>query len=104
MRLIDADALFDVFAEKRYALTKLCGGYRYLDAEGKAEYDKIEESEKYITDAPTIDPVVRGEWSVFRRYKLTPSLNGYKCSICQRVEQQKTDYCPNCGAKMDKED
>ena len=52
---------------------------------------------------PTISavPVVRGEWSEYRRYELTPSLNGYACLECGNVEQRKTNFCPNCGAKME---
>ena len=25
----------------------------------------------------------------------------YHCSLCNRLEYRKENYCPNCGAKMD---
>ena len=27
----------------------------------------------------------------------------YHCSLCNRLEYRKENYCPNCGAKMDLE-
>lgn len=26
----------------------------------------------------------------------------FQCSICHATPEEKTDYCPDCGAKMDK--
>lgn len=48
--------------------------------------------------------VVHGEWSEYRRYELTPSLNGYQCSVCKSVVQYQTKYCYSCGARMDGKD
>lgn len=54
-----------------------------------------------IETAPTVDAVevVHGEWKICS--------DGYYpyCSNCQREPQsgKMTDYCPNCGAKMDGE-
>lgn len=30
-------------------------------------------------------------------------INRCKCSICKKEAKHETDYCPNCGAKMDGE-
>ena len=27
----------------------------------------------------------------------------YQCSACESLEEGRTNYCPNCGAKMDLE-
>lgn len=53
----------------------------------------------YIDDAPTIDaePVRHGHWVICS--------DGYYpyCSKCKQEPSGKnmTNYCPNCGAKMD---
>ena len=26
----------------------------------------------------------------------------YRCPVCKEVEQRKTNFCPNCGARMEK--
>lgn len=59
-----------------------------------------------IESAPTIDavPVVHGRWEKSQH-------NGYLvCSSCRDVyvdndwvDGKKWNYCPNCGAKMDKD-
>lgn len=54
-----------------------------------------------VENAPTIDPVKHGKWL------LTPTWWAY-CSVCgmepPNESNETTDYCPNCGARMDKED
>ena len=66
-----------------------------------------------IVDAqPTADvaPVRHGRWipeaceSVSKRNRLI-EYRVYSCSICGRSNGRvKKRYCPNCGARMDKED
>jgi len=29
--------------------------------------------------------------------------DAYQCTICKKSSWNKSDYCPNCGAKMDEE-
>ena len=83
MRLIDADALIEE------ALTE--GAYGYVDA-------------KQIADVPTIDaaPVRHGHWETNSDRPDT-----LICSVCKYgFDMWKHDphnFCPNCGAKMDKE-
>ena len=60
---------------------------------------------KTITDAPSVDvkPVVHGKW-------LYAGHDGWsyyiRCTACNSLfgNMTKFKYCPNCGAKMDKED
>ena len=84
MRLIDADALLnrEVYYDRAECLV-----LRYE-----------------IEKAPTIDavPVVHGRW-------YWAEDRHCKCSVCGQYATVKrlvvkTNYCPNCGAKMDLED
>ena len=63
--------------------------------------------EGLLADAPAIDavPVVHGRWE----YHKGASVGGndvWTCSECYRGYNwvDGFDYCPNCGAKIDKED
>lgn len=107
MRLIDADALWEIFREKQNSLTARCGGYRYLDGEDRAKYDRLETTLAYIENAPEVDPESlrpRGKW-VYSRKQSEFAVS--KCSICGKeqfsISHVVTDgnYCPNCGAKME---
>ena len=66
----------------------------------------------WIDDAPTADvvPVARGEWILVgtNEHDYETSVEE-KCSLCGRYvyrydTQPQDNFCPNCGAKMDKED
>lgn len=54
-----------------------------------------------------VQPVKHGHWIDIYQYC---KLHGYKpsgmglhywCSECNKSVEHKSDYCPNCGAKMD---
>lgn len=79
------------------------------------EVEDADEKRKVITDLvngiPAVDaaPVVHGKWiwmsSTFDRI---PCEMRYRCSECHHetithVIDPWEDYCPHCGAKMDKE-
>ena len=83
MRLIDADALIEE------ALTE--GAYDYVDA-------------KQIADAPTIDavPVRHGHWETNSDRPDTLICSVCKCGF-DMWKHDPHNFCPNCGAKMDKE-
>ena len=53
---------------------------------------------------PTVDAVevVHGKW-VERRFICMDNEHqlGYRCSECNLTFDVETNYCPNCGAKMD---
>lgn len=62
-----------------------------------------------IKRMPTIDPVKHGKWTVIPKRCENQTFDECKCSVCGDVEYfnfgwKKFSYCPNCGAKMDKED
>ena len=99
MRLIDADALIDNIPQADLNNDKKiskCGA--------------IADMVLLVCDAPTIDavPVVRGEWiqkhhiTSFSNMTLTGTFP--TCSLCGYAwlgVAQNTNYCPNCGAKME---
>ena len=55
-----------------------------------------------VDKIPTVDAVevVHGQW------KRTPVSERLYCGVCDNLPeyQLETNYCPNCGAKMDGED
>ena len=57
---------------------------------------------------PTVEaePVRHGKWWRYPLEQLGFPEHVYmmrQCSECKKVFDQKWNYCPNCGAKMDKE-
>lgn len=51
-------------------------------------------------------PVVHGRW--YQCKLNVPKGKGqtylvWKCSNCHKHERKRSDYCPNCGARMDEE-
>jgi len=91
-RLIDADALIENI--KNDPVGKILLVHYNLDG--------------FIKSQPTIDaePVKRGMWTFIR---LTDKDWGHKakeCSSCGSTFFNTTlwDFCPNCGARMDKDD
>lgn len=55
-----------------------------------------------LEDAPAADvaPVRHGRW--VKHYRSgTPVAEGYVSTCCDMWNNRKSDYCPNCGAKMD---
>lgn len=56
-----------------------------------------------IDYAPSADaePVVHGRWITHYRSG-TPVAEGYVSTCCDIWNNRKSDYCPNCGAKMEK--
>ena len=95
MRLIDADTL-RISAIKATDNSELAFDNCY-------PYWQFSEC---IKKAPTIDavPVVRGEWIDGRKYVNS----GWRvCSICHEIANRPCggdNYCPKCGAKMEKEE
>lgn len=106
-RYIDADKLWDCFRNRQSALTKLCGGYRFLsDPEDKKEYDYIDTVLSEIDSAPTEDvaPVVHGKWENFSEPDEDGNVECH-CSVCFAGDKHAVDmnvsFCWKCGARMD---
>lgn len=68
----------------------------------------IKELRMILKYVPTIDAVqvVRGEWITTETYSsmYRTNLSETTCSACGKrpnIYMLKSDYCPNCGAKME---
>ena len=83
---------------------------RLIDSEQakRATYEEIfwTESEQavvrhFLAKLPKVDAVevVHGRWETIEGREYL----GCLCSNCQKWSDAKTNYCPNCGAKMDGE-
>lgn len=92
MRLIDADRLY---CSCRYA--KDC----WSDNCNNCSDYVI--TKKEIDEQPTIERP-KGKWLI-RNVSFMPYNTAYECSHCGewgRVQTFKMNYCPNCGAEMEK--
>lgn len=68
-------------------------------------------AEQLLDEIPAADvaPVVHGLWErePSSSWRWTPSgavavtRTTYRCGLCGRGTAVKSNYCPNCGAKMD---
>lgn len=98
MRLIDAYALLERFNEKCDMATAI------IDEETSKRFHKFCVIADALEDCPTVDaePVRHGHWieqTPEDRYSWAP----WRCSECKLPSgKHQTNYCPNCGAKMDK--
>ena len=79
---------------------------RYIDAEKLivfANNSTVGVDANDIARFPTEDvaPVVHARWisKMHKMWGRCPT-----CSHCGRIVQEETNYCPNCGAKMDEEE
>ena len=94
MRLIDADALAKFI------------DYGHLHNPNEKAYSENDIREM-IDMMPTVDavPVRHGKWIHEVRYTIDSlhSYQQYRCSECDMTYITNTKYCPNCGARMDKE-
>lgn len=76
MRLIDADALLkhECEADRMGAMLVVGKGY--------------------ILSAPTVRATETARWK-------GRGFGDFACSLCDESRSGKSNYCPNCGAKMD---
>lgn len=50
-----------------------------------------------IESIPTVDPVKHGKWI---EYPIADGMN--QCSVCGVLRFGDSNYCPNCGAEMER--
>ena len=90
-RLIDANDLLQSEVKRCGCIPSIGSGYN-----NETSFRLI------LEQAPTVDAVevVHGEWGEIYTCH-GERLWGYKCSQCEYDNSKKSNYCPNCGAKMD---
>lgn len=95
MRLIDADALGVGRCSRDVLPADYCAGWNGLI--------------RLLEKAPTVDavPVVHGRWEYIQQTINT--LSQFRCSFCGWWSLDPSidgayNYCPKCGAKMDRGD
>ena len=98
-RLIDANALV---AEIKETVCKNCNSHNGI----RCGSCWVDGTIGFLQESPTVDAVevVHGEWI----RNEDDECYWYTCSECAEYpmrdrwgEEKLTDYCPNCGAKMD---
>ena len=64
-------------------------------------YPVYEDLEQFVESLPAADvaPVVRGRWDLLD--DAGSKIVKWNCDKCNRISTSKTDYCPNCGARME---
>ena len=100
MRLIDADALKGQIRET-IKVYKTNGEF---DEPLKRFCNMLRQEIKAIDNAPTIEPVKHGKWTVDEKHTEEIYTNPVYCSVCGKDVVmdygEYAPYCPNCGAKM----
>lgn len=94
-------------AEKEYIelneAVKACEDYfKDVCVYDVASYEAVDDFERILNSIPVVDvaPVKHGHWEEIR--DAYGQLEGWMCKKCGRKMKAKENYCPNCGAKMDK--
>ena len=90
-RLIDADALLKDIGEEPM---------NWTDTQAEVqEYVDWKRTVATINSAQTIEaePVRHGHWELADEQEPMR----YGCAKCKRMSWYRSNYCPNCGAKMD---
>lgn len=96
----------DEYIKRRDVLIKLEIAYDMARLEQKLPISDLQH-EVNLIKAADVQPVRHGRWIGITEYckknGYIPSGMGiyYWCSECDKEEQKTTDFCPNCGARMD---
>lgn len=95
---IDREAAISLI--KQYGHDAIDGGRYSLDTVD----DCIELANRIkALHAADVAPVVHGRWVTHYRSG-TPVAGGYVSTCCDMWNNRKSDYYPNCGAKMDEKE
>ena len=86
-RLIDANALMEQM-------------HNHYEVRNPAQNATMDECCMMVFNAPAVDAVAvaHGRWTLLQKNGFA---FGVTCSECNTTWDDKSNYCPNCGAKMD---
>lgn len=90
-------------AEKFYEALSLCVAEIEIKLDAETDSSKVLKAvQNGLINFPTADvaPVRHAHWMQKpQKWWLFP----YQCSACKAFQGGATEYCPDCGAKMDEE-
>lgn len=68
----------------------------YLKSRGQfgAEHILVHNFRELVENAPTVEARSQGEWKIIADVYC-------KCPFCSNVEVKFSDYCPECGARLE---
>jgi hypothetical protein len=109
---IKREAAIAIIEEKQKELCPVGRyGRGYVYGSDREKYDAWDEIIDALGNIPSADvvPVVHGLWekgpSSYWRWTSSGAVavtrTTYRCGLCGRGTAVKSNYCPNCGAKMD---
>lgn len=92
---IEREALKSVLSTEKF-----CGGCLGIDEPGGGCAECIAD---YVENLPAADvaSVRRGYWKIGGVNPANGVIGNWKCSLCRGTSLKNSDYCPNCGAKME---
>ncbi len=93
-RYIDADALIKDACNNCDGWCD-CVNCDCLNCKSEHRCDFVQQ----VLEQPTVDavPVAHGEWIDEQRGRWIYA----KCNLCGKVQDVRSNYCPNCGCRMD---
>lgn len=104
------------YISREAAIKELCDTYEreFPTADGSFDLFAVRIMPKVLRSIPAADvePVRHGRWVSWEEAEnCVPSPDRHECSVCHDAAQVLvnglellSDYCPNCGSKMDLED
>lgn len=109
IKLEDAIAVIEEKQKELCPVGRYGRGYVY--GTDREKYDELDEIIDALENIPSaaVAPVVHGRWISWEKAgNCVPSPDRHECSVCHDAAQVLvngfellSDYCPNCGAKMD---
>lgn len=98
---IERDSALDLIGEHQKSLCPLgLWGRRFSDDKNAYDEWQVVLDEIDSIPAAAVAPVVHGRWRLVCEFGFNDC---YICSECGKIAMNDSNYCPNCGAKMDKE-